>query len=469
MKAQIRILSGAHTGRIQVFSQTEIGVGRHSSSDLRFDPQRDLAVSARHGVIVRQADHWAVRDLESRNGIFVNGHRVKGDTPLQDTDHIRFGADGPTVEFRLVPDHLPDGVQAALHRPSAPAISTPATGTEPKRDSTTQRIRVEVGRQTRRLRLIVAGLLGLVVIGSVVISLSGREARRREAEIAALQDRSDSLRNAAGEALQALQGRVEELATALRTSQSDVAGLQQRLRRAQEVGNAVEVDALRRQLAEVTEAFQYQQAAAQVDYRQIIDANQRATALLYVEFGPGDVVTGTAFAVHPDGTLLTNRHLVAGPDGRKRPNRLGVQFADSDQFWPARVVAIAEDVDLAVVSVDIRGTVPTVKRLNSRPDTVRQGDPVALIGFPLGTELPMSTQGNRTVARTSFIPGSVSKVVEDRMQILGYGAPGASGSPVFDGNGEVIAILYGGEPGTEGRLLFAVPANYATTLLQALR
>lgn len=467
MKPQLRILSGALAGQQQVFSEAQISIGRHSTSDLRFHPQEDLEVSARHGVILRHGDRWVIRDLGSRNGIFVNGHRIPGDTPLSDTDQIRFGLDGPSVEFRLVPDDVPDGVQSPASRPRPTPAPTPADTV--RRDSTTQRIRVEVGKQTRRLRYVVAALVGLVGVAVVLVSVTGREARRRQTEVAALQARSDSLRLAAEGTLRALEGRIEALASALRTSQAEVAGLQERLRTAQRQGDAAEVESLRQELAQVTEAFQAQQAAAQVDYRRIVEPNQRAVALLYAEFARGDVLTGTAFAVASDGTLLTNRHLVAGADGTRRPNRLGVQFADSDQFWPARVVAIAEDVDLAVVKVDIRGGVPVVQRLNARPDTVRQGDPVALIGFPLGTELPMSSQGRRTIARTSFTPGSVSKTLPDRFQILGYGAPGASGSPVFDGNGEVIAVLYGGEPNSDGRILFAVPANLATSLLSALR
>lgn len=467
MKAQIRILSGAGAGRVQVFSHTHIGVGRDASSELRFDPQRDLAVSARHGAIVREGDYWIVRDLGSRNGIFVNGHRIAREARLSDTDQIRFGADGPRVEFRLVPDHVPDGVRAAQRAtPAASGFAPPTEDTV--RDSTTQRIRVEVGRQTRRWRLVAASLLALVVVAVIIISQTGHEARRREAEIAALQARSDSLLTTADDALRTLQGRVEELGAALRTSQSQVARLQEQLRLAQQSGNGSAVRSLRQQLTAVMEALQQQQAAAQVNYRQIVDANQRAVAMLYVEYAPRDVVTGTAFAVRPDGTLLTNRHLVAGPDGDRRPTRLGVRFADSDQFWPARVAAIAEDVDLAVIKVDVRGGVPAVQRIHGRPDTLRQGDPVALIGFPLGTDLPMSFQGNRTIARTSFAPGTISKITEDRLQILGYGAPGASGSPVFDRRGEVVGIVYGGEPGSDGRILFAVPVQFATGLLQAV-
>jgi S1-C subfamily serine protease len=459
VKAQIRILSGACAGQVHVFSRPHIAIGRHPGVDLRFDPQHDLAVSARHAAIVRQGAHWIVRDLDSRNGVFVNGHRVTGDTRLADTDQIRFGPDGPTAEFRLVPDHVPDGPLDA-GGPRAAAAST---------TSTTQRIRVEVGRQTRHLRLVITALLLVVVAGGVALALSGREARRTEAALAALQARSDSVRAAADQALRALRGKLEELAAALRTSQAEVARLQELLRDAQRSGDAGAVDDLRHRLAEVTDALQHQQLAAQVDYSRIVDPNQRAVAMLYAEYEPGDVVTGTAFAVRPDGTLLTNRHLVAGHGGDRRPTRVGIRFADSDQFWPARVLAVAQDADLAAVKVDIRGGVPTVRGLNTRPDTLRQGDPVALVGFPSGTELPMSAREGRTVARTTFAPGTVSKVLHDVVQVLGYGAPGASGSPIFDRKGEVVGVLYGGEPGSDGRILFAVPSNLALRLLEGIR
>ncbi len=144
---------------------------------------------------------------------------------------------------------------------------------------------------------------------------------------------------------------------------------------------------------------------------------------------------------------------------------MGVQFADSDQFFPARLVAVASEVDLAVIKTDIRGGVPTVQGLNRRADTVGPGDPVALIGFPLGTDLPMSEGRTLPRARTSFHAGTVSKVLPDLLQIDSYGARGSSGTPIFDGNGEVVGILYGGQPGSEGRIVYAVPVAYALDLL----
>ena len=219
------------------------------------------------------------------------------------------------------------------------------------------------------------------------------------------------------------------------------------------------------QLASATQALQYRQAAAQVDYRSIVSANQRAVAMVWVSFGGGEVFTGTAFAVRSDGTLITNRHVVAGPDGTRRPDSIAVRFADSRQTWRGRLLWISQEADLAAIKVDIRGGVPTVQGINSRPDTLRQGDPVAMIGFPLGTDLPM-LEG---FASTTFTAGSVSKVLSNLIQIDGYGAEGASGSPVFDRNGLVVSVLYGGQAGTGGRIVFSIPSTYVARLLDVLR
>src|SRR3989338_1962426 len=132
MKAQLHILAGTRAGQVEVHSINEITVGRHPSSVLRFDPERDLDVSTRHAVIARSGTSWVVRDLQSRNGTLVNGHRITADTKLDDTDQIRFGAEGPSVGSRRVPVSVPDTLRGVedvpTHGRRAPAAAAGETG-----------------------------------------------------------------------------------------------------------------------------------------------------------------------------------------------------------------------------------------------------------------------------------------------------------------------------------------------------
>lgn len=481
MKPQVRVVSGARAGHAEVFSKDAITIGRHPASDVVLDAERDLRSSARHATIFQRGRGWYVRDEQSRNGTFVNGHRITGETKLEDTDQICIGGeDGPVLEIRMVPDGTPDGVlarasagppptraAASSQDRSAPQRSTAAD--ERPRGSTTERIRVEVGRQTRTLRRALVVLVVVVVgVAGVALLINRRQAAERAREMAAIQARTDSILRSAESTMQALQGQVEGLATHLRESQSQVASLQQRLSSAERAGRTDEAEALKAQLAVATTSLSYQQTAAQVDYRSIVDANRYAVALVWVQFGPGQVFNGTAFAVRDDGTLITNRHVVYGEDDTKRPVSIAVKFEESSQVWDARLLGVSTEVDLAVLRVNIRGGVPTVRGLNTNGSQIHQGDPVAVIGFPLGAELPRSGGTTGEVARTSFSAGSVSRILPDLIQIDGYGAQGLSGSPIFDRNGQVIAVLYGGQAGTAGRIVYGVPASYVERLLASL-
>lgn len=486
MKLQIKILSGGRKGGAAVFSKPAVAVGRHPSADIRFDPDFDLDVSARHAQLDLQDGHWYVRDLGSSNGTFINGYPLKTITRLGDTDQLRFGTNGPTMEIRLVPDTTPDQalgpIAAKASMPdtgphgvrTTPVSGPPAAAgaARPTGGSTTQRIRAEVVRQTKTLRNTTVGLGVLLVLAVGAFLFNARhEQQLREQQAALMQQRVDSVLHASDAALRALRGQVEGLDTALRQSQGAVQSLRLRLADAQRAGNVAEVADLSRQLTARSQTLSQQQVAAQVDYRAINAANGPAIALIYVQFGPGDVVTGTAFAIDAAGTMITNRHVVAGEDGTKRPQRIAIKFNGSSDVLRADLLGFAPDVEIAAVRVHmLRGAIPpTIKGFNSRPDTVQQGDPVVAIGFPLGVELPMSGSGSEAVARTTLTAGIVSKALPDLIQVDGYGAQGSSGSPIFDRNGEVIAVLYGGQAGTGGRIVFAAPATYVTRFLRSIK
>jgi DNA-binding CsgD family transcriptional regulator len=62
------------------------------------DPANDLALPADptlsrlHAALERYGAGWCVRDLDSRNGTFVNGQRVWRERPLRPGDELRVGA-----------------------------------------------------------------------------------------------------------------------------------------------------------------------------------------------------------------------------------------------------------------------------------------------------------------------------------------------------------------------------------------
>lgn len=71
--------------------------GRHSDMDVRVALPD---VSRRHCRFFFEDGKWQVRDLNSLNGIYVNGARVSS-VPLQDGDEVRLGG----LTFRV---HVPD-------------------------------------------------------------------------------------------------------------------------------------------------------------------------------------------------------------------------------------------------------------------------------------------------------------------------------------------------------------------------
>ena len=80
-------------------------------------------VSRRHSEVLCRADGFAVRDLGSTNGTYVNGEKVEGERVLQPGDRIEIGATSITfceIETEVepvVPDALPEGQTMVYTRP----------------------------------------------------------------------------------------------------------------------------------------------------------------------------------------------------------------------------------------------------------------------------------------------------------------------------------------------------------------
>jgi S1-C subfamily serine protease len=483
VKAQFKFLSGARAGQVEGFRKHYIGLGRHPLSDVRFDAERDLDVSSRHAAILVKPEGFVLQDLGSKNGTFVNGKKIEADTVLRDGDVIGFGQKGPAVEIRLLEGDDTGGAAGgsaldptvaeraagrasqpremiAAQRPTdSPAVSAP------RRSSTTAiRVALKESRRTTKI-LLVALIVTIAGFGAVQWKVRQDRARERTAILASLAA-VDSVLQESRRATQQFRGQLQELRDALAISQAET----ERLRRQLDAGghDATSLQALRVQLDAAVERQRGIIGAAGVDYRGIAQRNQDAVAIVLVEFSDTERFSGTAFAVDSQGTLITNKHVLVGEDGRRTPRRIGVTFSGSRQFFQARLLGVSEEADIAAIRVDIRGGTPRIAGLARDPGALQTGDPVAIIGYPLGFDLPMDRVGQTAIAAPTLTAGTVSKVLSSLVQVDGYGAPGSSGSPIFDRDGLVVGILYGGQRESQGRIIYAAPASFIVDFMARL-
>lgn len=472
--AVLTVLSGAQAGARHRLASDFATLGRHPSSDVRLDADHDLDVSARHAAVFRQGPTYVVRDLGSTNGTWVNGTRIRNDRSLEPGDRIRLGARGPELEFTIIDaagapippspplSPLPSKAVARETSEGTSVVTSPASPElalrrEAVQQSTDLRIRMEVARQTDRLRrrlfagfaasaLLVASAVGWIVWKAVREQRAiGRERARLLAEVDSLQqvlanpaDETHGLRGALDSARQetwALRGSIATEGS----DQRDLAAL-----------DSVVSEAIARQTPLLR--------AAGFDPGVIEESESRSVALLFTEFPGGRAASATGFVARSRGEtawVVTARHAVRGDRGAE-PTRIVLTVSRRAGVYRARLVAVDDSLELAVLRIVSHVAFRPVRAFATGPG--RPGDPVAVIGFPLGLELPMDGDWMTTGVVPTTTVASVSRVLPDLMQLDGYGVAGVSGSPVFNGAGEVVGLLYGGQPQSGGRIVYAVPA-----------
>ena len=95
----IKHIAGSKTDQVESFDQDQIRIGRQSDNDISFDPQKDASVSGYHAEIHRDGETFFIKDLQSRNGTFVNSRKISQAVPLKEGDILQFSTRGPKVVF----------------------------------------------------------------------------------------------------------------------------------------------------------------------------------------------------------------------------------------------------------------------------------------------------------------------------------------------------------------------------------
>ena len=443
MGVELRVTTGARAGSRARFDKSVVSIGRHPLSDLRFDATKDLDVSARHAEIRSIGDRHMLHDLASTNGTYVNGQKVEGERALAEGDVILFGGGGPQVTFHLV---APPAARAASPV-AAPRAAAP-------RRPTAVRIAEAVHMQTSRLKQMVLGLGGVVIVGvGLAFWVAQRGAADARAQLATLLAANDSLARALEQRL-AQTGMAESALNAARAESRQLAA---QLRARQASGGDIAMLS-----AELRTAHARTAVITRMDYAAVTAGNKGAIVFIVVEMPGSDSArsSGTGFNVSPSGLVVTSRHVVQDANG-DRAQRIAVAFDGTRGEWlPATIEQVSGSDELAFLRITRRGTYPTVSGVARDMSAARLGDPIGILGYPLGTST-VGMDGDISALRPSVTlgVGTVSKVLDETLQLDAYAAQGSSGSPVFDSRGLVVGVVFGGAPESGGRIVYAVPSS----------
>lgn len=186
------------------------------------------------------------------------------------------------------------------------------------------------------------------------------------------------------------------------------------------------------------------------DHVQIAHENIPAVVAVNVLKKDGSTFTATGFVLTQDGLVATNRHVL--------DDSLYINLTFHTGIISGEAVPLIQDptVDLALLQIQAQH-LPHVTLGDS--DSVQPGQTITVIGNPRRLQ--------NTV--TSGIISQVRLQKDGTVwhQISAPISPSSSGSPVFNSQGEVIAIAFASLNAPENQNLnFAVPVNYLKHLLQ---
>lgn len=179
---------------------------------------------------------------------------------------------------------------------------------------------------------------------------------------------------------------------------------------------------------------------------------------------------GSGFIVDPRGYIITNNHVVDKAD--KIYVKLSSDPDDAgDPGRVATVIGVDKDTDIAVIKIDTKEPLPTIKLGNS--DGAQVGDWVLAIGSPFSLSKTV-TAGIISAKNRSIDEAGANGVSQTQFQrfIQTDAAinPGNSGGPLVDMAGQVVGMntaIYTQSMGSQG-VGFAMPANIIANIYNML-
>ena len=185
-----------------------------------------------------------------------------------------------------------------------------------------------------------------------------------------------------------------------------------------------------------------------------------STVMVLTAMRDESAMVGTGVIITSDGYILTNAHVIAG----------GAEcyaVLDTGESFPARLLGLDEEKDLAVIKIDAAG-LPAAEFGDS--DALSVGDPVYAIGNPLGVELRGTlTDGIvSAINRDVYVDGVTMTLIQTNAALNN----GNSGGPLINQYGQVVGIntMKMGSSSTKSveGLGFAIPISSAAYMVNDL-
>ncbi len=124
MQARLVLQRGPNPGTTYVLNHDQIVIGRSDSNGIvLIDPE----ISRQHAQLIRQEDGgYAVQDLGSTNGSFVNSQRVEGLVKLEQGDVVSFGETVTLIYWdEWTTDSNPVAIPLPERGPQSPETAVP--------------------------------------------------------------------------------------------------------------------------------------------------------------------------------------------------------------------------------------------------------------------------------------------------------------------------------------------------------